>query len=186
MDHGLANARLHTVTVWRNLLLIGLGLSLSVNIMLSVFVLSKRHSVVLLPTIRSGGAYEIGDRINRAYLEDTARTIIHTLLNVTPGVRENVLESLLAQTHPSFYGEFRRYFSDWMEEVKSRNIATAFYPLSIRSDPATLQVTIKGILRSYIGSQKVDEERVTYLMTFDYTGTRLTLARLTEEREAAQ
>lgn len=186
MDRGIANSRLAAVTVWRNLLLAGLGLSLAVNVMLAAFVMGKHQSVVLLPSVRAGGTYELGAAgVSRAYLEDMARTVTHTMLNITPGVDDYVLDSLLSLTHPSFYGSFRGQFEDWVAEVRDRNLSTAFYPLSLRSDPAALSVTVTGVLRSYIGEKQVDEERVIYRLSFDYTGTRLTLASLQEQREDA-
>ncbi len=180
METAAHNARLHTVTVWRNLLLVGMGLSLAGNLVLAVAMLSRERTVVLVPS-PAGRVYSLGATVNAAYLEDMARDVTLTLLNVHPGATAYVGDAILKMAHPSFHGAFKRRFDAWMEEVTRRKLSTAFYPTTLTADPKTLTVRITGVLKSFIGEAEVDSETVAYSLAFDYAAGRLTLASFREE-----
>lgn len=182
MDLGSHNAHLHSVTVWRNLLLAGMGLSLTVNVLLGLAVLTKRETVVMVPS-PAGRIYSTGERVNAAYLEDSARDVALTMLNVHPGTTDYVRDAILKIAHPAFYGPFKRTFDVWLADIKARKLATAFYPTTITADTHALTVRVTGVLKSFIGKSQVDSETVTYRIGFDNAAGRLTLSLFEEETD---
>ncbi|NKB55042.1 MAG: hypothetical protein GKS00_01790 [Alphaproteobacteria bacterium] len=180
MDRAGHNAQLHGAIVWRNLLLAGMGLSLTGNLLLGLAVLSGRETVVLVPS-PAGRVYTAGDSVNAAYLEDMARDVVLTLFNVHAGTTDYVRDAVLKMAHPAFYGQFKLRFDGWMAEVRQRKLATAFYPTTIAADTATLSVRVTGVLRSFIGEAQVDAETVAYRIVFDNAAGRLTLSLIEEE-----
>lgn len=181
MEHTAHNIQLHTATVWRNLLLVGMGLSLSTNLMLGLAVLNKRQSIVTIPS-PAGRAYQLGESVNAAYLEDMARDVVLTFLNVHPGTTDYVRDAILKTAHPAFYGQFKRHFDGWLADIKHRKLATAFYPTTITADTKALSVRVTGVLKSFIGKAQVDTETVAYVIGFTNAAGRLTLSRFEEEQ----
>jgi len=181
MDLAGHNAHLHSMTVWRNLLLAGLGLSLSVNVLLGLAVLAKRETVVMVPS-PAGRVYTTGERVNTAYLEDMARDVALTFLNVHPGTTDYVQDAILKIAHPAFYGQFKRAFDTWLSDIKARKLATAFYPTTVTADTRALTVRITGVLKSFIGESQVDSELVAYRIGFVNAAGRLTLTQFEEEK----
>jgi len=182
MEHSSHNTQLHVATVWRNLLLVGMGLSLSANLVLGLVVLDKRQSIVVVPS-PAGQIYQLGYTVNAAYLEDMGRDVALTFLNVHPGTTDYVRDAILKIAHPSFYGEFKRHFDSWMTDIKARKLSTAFYPTTITADTQKLSVRVTGVLKSFIGEAQVDAEQVAYIIGFNNAAGRLTLSRFEEEQE---
>ncbi|MFQ5535491.1 MAG: TraE/TraK family type IV conjugative transfer system protein [Sphingomonadales bacterium] len=181
MERANHNTRLHTVTVWRNLLLVGMGMSLSVNLVLGLVALDKRQSVILVPS-PAGQTYQLGETVNAAYLEDMGRDVALTFLNVHPGTTDYVRDAVLKIAHPAFYGEFKRHFDSWMTDIKARKLSTAFYPTTIAADTPKLTVRVTGVLKSFIGEAQVDSEQVAYVIGFNNAAGRLSLSRFEEEQ----
>ncbi len=182
MEHARHNTQLHTVTVWRNLLLVGLGLSLASNLVLGVVVLDKRQSVIVVPS-PAGRTYRLGENVNAAYLEDMSRDVALTFLNVNPETTDYVRNAILKIADPAFYGEFKRLFDVWMVEIRNRKLSTAFYPTALTADTRDLSVRVSGVLKSFIGKAEVDSEALTYLIGFNNVAGRLTLSRFEEEKK---
>jgi len=182
MERASHNTQLHVATVWRNLLLVGLGLSLSANLALGLAILDKRQSVIVVPS-PAGQTYQLGESVNAAYLEDMARDVALTFLNVHPGTTDYVRDAILKIAHPAFYGEFKRHFDGWLADIKRRKLSTAFYPTTITANTATLSVRITGVLKSFIGEAQVDAEKVAYVIGFNNAAGRLTLSRFEEEQK---
>ncbi len=181
MEHASHNTQLHTATVWRNLLLVGMGLSLSSNLVLGLAILDERQSVVVVPS-PAGQTYQLGETVNTAYLEDMGRDVALTFLNVHPGTTDYVRDAILKIAHPAFDGEFKRHFDSWMEDIRRRKLSTAFYPTTIIADPAKLSVRVTGVLKSFIGEAQVDAESIIYIIGFNNAAGRLTLSRFEEEQ----
>jgi len=182
MDSKEHNTQLHTVTVWRNLLLVGVGLSLIINILLGIAVLMKSHTTILVPS-PAGRVYQIGETVNASYLEDVARDVALTVLNIHPGNTDYVRDAVLKMAHPSFYGDFKRFFDTLLTDIRSRKMATAFYPTTITAKPDQLTVHVTGTLKSFIGKSEVDDESVSYRIAFNNTAGRLTLTGFEEEQD---
>ncbi len=182
MERSSHNTQLHRTTIWRNILLIGMGLSLTINLLLAFAVLDKRQSVVVIPS-PAGQVYRIGEVVNPAYLEDMARDVALTVLNLHPGTTDYVSDAILKMAHPAFYGDFKRYFDGWLTDIRRRKLSTAFYPTTVTANTHDLTVRITGTLKSYIGKAEVDSESVAYLIGFHNAAGRLTLSRFEEEQE---
>ncbi len=182
MEHARHNTQLHTVTVWRNLLLVGLGLSLASNLVLCIVVLNKHQSIIVVPS-PAGQTYRLGETVNAAYLEDMARDVALTFLNVTPETTDYVRDAILRIADPAFYGDFKRLFDVWIVEIKGRRLSTAFYPTTITADTQALTVRVGGVLKSFIGKAEVDSETLSYLIGFNNVAGRLTLSHFEEEKK---
>ena len=64
-------------------------------------------------------------------------------------------------------------------DIKTRQITTAFYPLSIKADSKNLTAIIEGDLHRHLG-KSVTKTRKTYRLKFLYTGSKLALLEFQE------
>ena len=162
-----------------------LGLSLVANLALSLGMAGRDMTTVLVPAV-SGPVWEVGSSwAGRRYLEDTARTAAVTLLTLTPENAGHVREAASRMSDASARGAIGAWVAAQAERMARRNLATAFYPERIETDPDALTVLVRGRLATWIGREEVSRKPKAYRLAFRVSDGRLGLLRF-EDMEDEQ
>ena len=137
-----------------------LVLSMAANLALSVGLGLREGMTVLIPAV-SGPAWEVGGSwAGRRYVEDAARL-----------------------SHASARGAIGAWVAAEAERMRKRDLATAFYPRSIESEPGALIVEIGGELVTWIGREETSRETRRYRLAFRIDNGRLGLLRFEQLEE---
>ena len=154
-----------------------LGLSVLANLALAQGLATRDRVTVLVPAV-AGPAWEVGETwAGRRYLEDAARTAAVTLLTLTPENAGFVRDAAARLAHASARGPIGAWVAAEAERMARRDLATAFYPRSIESEPGALRVEVEGELVTWIGREEAFRERRRYRLAFRIDGGRLGLVR---------
>ena len=160
-----------------------LVLSMAANLALSVGLGLREGMTVLIPAV-SGPAWEVGGSwAGRRYLEDAARTAAVTLLTLTPENAGHVRGAAARLSHASARGAVGAWVAAEAERMRKRDLATAFYPRSIESEPGALIVEIGGELVTWIGREEASRETRRYRLAFRIDNGRLGLLRFEQLEE---
>ena len=160
-----------------------LVLSMAANLALSVGLGLREGMTVLIPAV-SGPAWEVGGSwAGRRYLEDAARTAAVTLLTLTPENAGHVRGAAARLSHASARGAIGAWVAAEAERMRKRDLATAFYPRSIESEPGALIVEIRGELVTWIGREEASRETRRYRLAFRIDNGRLGLLRFEQLEE---
>ena len=159
-----------------------LALSMGVNAVLSHGLATRERMAVLVPAV-SGPVWTVGESwAGRRYLEDTARTVAVTLLTLTPENAVEVREAVSRMAHASARGAIAAWVETEAEGLARRNLASAFYPLSVEVAPDELAAEVTGELVTWLGREEATRARKRYRLVFAIDGGRIGLVRF-EERE---
>ena len=175
METGLRRARDARVALSALLVL-----SMTANLVLALSLAGREAVTVLVPAV-TGPAWEVGGgRAGERYLEDMARTAAVTLLSLTPENAEHVREAAARMSHPSARGAISAWVAAEARRMAGRDLAAAFYPARIETDPGTLAVEVEGELATWIGREESAREDKHYRLTFRLDGGRIGLVRFEE------
>ena len=159
-----------------------LALSMGVNGLLSHGLATRERMAVLVPAV-SGPVWTVGETwAGRRYLEDTARTVAVTLLTLTPSNAVEVREAVSRMAHASARGAIAAWVETEAERLARRNLASAFYPMSVEAAQDELVADVAGELVTWLGREEATRERKRYRLVFAIEGGRIGLVRF-EERE---
>ena len=86
-------------------------------------------------------------------------------------------EAAARLAHASARGAIGAWVAAEAERMARRDLATAFYPRSIESEPGALRVEVEGELVTWIGREEAFRERRRYRLAFRIDGGRLGLVR---------
>ena len=166
----------------RNVLAYMFGGSFVLNVLLgiSVFHLKDKERIVVTPPVIEREFWVSADRVSDSYLEQMSEYLIGLILNVTPsnfGVRS---EHLLACVEPANYGIIKEKLIREQQEIERRGLSTVFHITAFRTNATELEVEVKGILKSWIGSAEADSKEQAYKISYSYNSGRL---KITDFRE---
>ena len=166
-----------------------LVLSMTANLMLTMSFAGRETVTVLVPAT-AGPNWEVGGGgvgINRAgarYLEDMARTVVVTLLTLTPENAAHVRLAAARMSHASARGAIGTWVEAEAARMAGRDMASAFYPAEIEADPERLAVEIAGELVTWIGREESSREDRRYRLAFRIDGGRIGLLRFEQLEDA--
>ena len=160
-----------------------LVLSMTANLALGIGLARREAVTVLVPAV-TGPAWEVGaslgGRAGARYLEDMARTAAVTLLTVTPENAAHVRRAAARLSHASARGAIGAWVEEQAARMAGRDLATAFYPMSIEADTERLTVEIAGELVTWIGREESSRKNRRYRLAFRIDGGRIGLLRFEE------
>ena len=100
-----------------------------------------------------------------------------TLLTLTPENAGSVRQAAARLAHASARGAIGAWVTAEAERMRKRDLATAFYPRTIESEPDALAVEIAGELVTWIGRDEAFRQKRRYRLVFRIDGGRLGLLR---------
>lgn len=166
----------------RKALAFALGCSFALNALLgaTTFYLKDKEKIIVVPPVIEREFWVSADRVSESYLEQTSEYLIGLILNVTPSNFGARSEHLLAYVEPANYGPIKEKLIREQQEIERRGLSTVFHITAFRTNASELEVEVKGILKSWIGSSPADSKEQTYKMSYSYNSGRL---KITDFRE---
>jgi type IV conjugative transfer system protein TraE len=159
------------------------GVLLVSNLLLTAIIFRQDLRVMLVPThINKEVTITVGS-VSEEYLELITRDYIGLILNLTPENYEYAESSILKHTHPSSYGAIQHELGELARDIKSRNVAISFSMTDMVVDKRNLKIDVTGYLETKIGLKSVSREVKQYRVTYDFTGSRLTLKEFYEVKD---
>ena len=154
MRHEAMQSERRKVRDTRFVLAVLLALSMGVNAVLSHGLAQRESMAVLVPAV-SGPAWTVGETwAGRRYVEDTARTVVVTLLTLTPENAVEVREAAARMSHASARGEIAAWVETEAARLKRRDLSSAFYPLGIEVATDELAAEVTGELVTWLGREE--------------------------------
>ena len=154
-----------------------MGLAVLSTCLLAGKLSTMQEKIVMVPTLSTEMIID-GNNVSASYLEESALLYASTLLDLTaetiPAKRNLILKNASTRSESSIKS-LQEYFAKKEEEHKKFGLMTFFAAKKIDVEPRKLQVTIEGLLTSTFGKRGIEEERVKYLMAFDFVGGMLKL-----------
>ena len=163
----------------RNVAFCLLLIALVAIVILSLSVTAKKDQLILVPLTSHPTTVEAG-KVRRDYLRETAITISYFFENITPETADYFKDRILSVTHPSARGRLSAGLQETVERWRDGASSRAWYPRDIYEDPKTLYVEVTGELRTFVGTQLVDQRQMTLAMQFFQEGYSLYLQDIQE------
>lgn len=158
------------ITKQRNLLLIGIGVTMFVIVVLSITLLRQERVTVVVPGY-TGVEFSVSTKgVSREYLELVSKDVIHTLLNITPYNYEYVREKILKITTPEKYGKVKYEIEKMIEDLNTRQFSLRFTINKLEVNEKSLEVVVSGYLTSYVGIKQTGSHFTKYKLGFEYRG----------------
>lgn len=180
------DSKLNELSLAINRLLIALGVVAIIALLLAASVMKlsgKRERVVIVPPNISEPFYLANSYVSEAYLRQMADYYTRLIYNVTPKSVDTQIETLLNHVDSGRYHELRSQLTRKAEEIKSKNLATAFFPTRFDVDEKTMNVYVEGDFAMILGREKQRLERKQFLLIFDYKDGRIWLKQIREVNE---
>ncbi|KAB2836390.1 MAG: conjugal transfer protein TraE, partial [Caedimonadaceae bacterium] len=137
----------------RNLLLLGFGVTLGTNLILSLLVMGKSERIILVPTTSLDHrlVYEEGD-FNDTYLIDWANSLLREVLTVNPETVDFQNKKFLELSLSS--NLLKEKLEQLSRDIKRDHVSTVFYPKTFSIDRVVQQITVTGTFMAYFGQDK--------------------------------
>jgi conjugal transfer pilus assembly protein TraE len=164
------------------LLLALLLASTAANVVLAALALhaSGRERIVVVPPTINKTFWVEPERVSAEYLQQMGYFLMQLVLNVTPQSADHQSRVLLQYAAPAAFGELRNQLATSTERVKRDGAATVFSAQDISVDERNLKVGLRGQLTTYVSERRISEVMKGYLIEFQTTGGRLTVAAFRE------
>ena len=153
------------------------ALAVIANFLLIIKLSSTSEKIIMVPGITRDLSVE-GSRVSQSYLEETALLFASHLLDLTPDTitfKKNIILKQASNRSDKSLKSLQDYFALKEEEHKKFGLSTFFSLKEMQVDTKNLQVLMEGILTSTFGKRGFEQDRVKYLLSFDYTGGHLKL-----------
>ncbi len=166
----------------RKALALALVCSFTLNVLLgaTTFYLKDKEKIIVVPPVIEREFWVAAGRVSDSYLEQTSEYLIGLILNVTPSNFGARAEHLLAYVEPANYGPIKEKLIRERQEIERRGLSTVFHITAFGTNASALEVEVKGILKSWIGSAPADSKEQTYKISYSYNSGRL---KITDFRE---
>ena len=166
----IGQSRVKALVQHRNLITLGLAVSVLLNVMLASLSLSLWHGMeekFMPPMItepmtigRNGG--------DAAYLRNTADYFARLFLNITPSNAVERIEQVLRYVHPKDYGLMKKQLQDDAKGIDKTKQSRYFTPISYEVDVRQQQVEVIGDETFLIGRKLVGTYRRAYRLGFTF------------------
>ena len=158
----------------RNVIAFTMVSLLVIALLLAFEIVTKDQTEIVLPSQITGEYKFQGNKISGSYLVDKGVEALTYILSVTPSNADYKLQKITKIIHPNIYQPVKEEFMEMIDDIKSRNITTYFYPMNAIADEEKKGVKITGELHTSVG-KNVEIEKQTYWLGFHSTGTEVFL-----------
>lgn len=143
------------------------------NILLSWFVFTAdiREKTILYPTGTTKSFWVHGDKVDPVYLEEMGEMFSTWLKNFHKDNVAAQFRKVLEHTDSRVHSDLQAWLSSEEERVIRNEISSSFYPLRMRVNGYTVDVT--GRLIGYVGGVEVSQNIRVLRLSFAYTGGKL-------------
>ncbi|MCH9626264.1 MAG: hypothetical protein S4CHLAM123_14600 [Chlamydiales bacterium] len=150
-------------------------LSLSLILLLS-FLFTKRERVIIAPPIVEKEFWVDRKHVSPTYLEQFGYFLGQLLLGKSSYSAPSQRTLLLRHTDPFFVGTLKNKLLEEEEMLKTQNASYTFFPVSVQVNATSNEVLLEGDRVFYVSGKQVSSEREGYILSFNFSGSRLLLA----------
>lgn len=161
----------------RNALGIVLLVMILSNLLLVWQVLNTRSQMILVPSRVSDGMVAQGGGDIR-YLEALALDAVQAMYTLSPATTSYSRSVIDRVSNPAEREVLLKRFDDTASDIKKREISTVFMPEKIDHDLAGLLLVVTGQFSTYLGTNKVAEDRRVIRVAFAEFGGSVRVARI--------
>lgn len=165
--------------VQRNLLGLLAAALLVNNLILSGAVCFSRERIVLVPPRITKQLWVQGNQVSKEYLTEMGAYMSKLFLDLSPATVFYNHGTLLTYATPEAYGQLKKQFRKEADEYTKLQLSTHFKPIEILSNPETMEVTIKGSMRSYVAGKHIRDSHETVVIQFTHRDAGLLLEKVT-------
>lgn len=170
MNRSLALSQKARLVKQRNILSSSTALLAIICLGLVAFVCVSREKIIIVPARIEKSFWMQGSEFSPNYIEQMALYYLSFLLNKhRSNIRYNH-EFVLRFAASSYYGELKKRLFKESKRLEEENLATTFYPKKTSVDPKSLVCEVTGLFQGRVGSAKVMEEEVTFILQFTLEG----------------
>jgi type IV conjugative transfer system protein TraE len=169
----------------RNILFLCLIASFIVLTLLIIILVTKSRTVILVPSnLQTEMRLSTDGKASKTYIEQFARDIMHTMLNVTPSSIKYASKSILKISSPKLHKTLSHQFAVYEKDVINKNIST-YFSLHTITFPTedNLSVLTEGEMITFIGKDIVSKQNRKYKLRFELNGTKIFLIGFNEVEE---
>jgi conjugal transfer pilus assembly protein TraE len=154
----------------RNSLVLGLGLSIALNLIQAIATVCLSHTTrtILVPTEVKEPMWVAEHKLSSEYLRQITDYFVGLFLNTTPESIPDKSNTILKYVHPSAYGEVRAYLQEEEKHMKHNQQARFFSPIRFEVDAKLNKVVVTGDEIHLIGKLEAFRERRNYEVTYLY------------------
>lgn len=170
----------------KRMIFAALGLSLAANLALAAALLVKEPPVqtIVVPSPIFGPAEDEWtfdeNGPDAKYLQRFALSLLGRLATVTPASVERSFADVLPHVDPEAAGAFERRLREEAKGLAADHASLVFYPSDAAVDRAALEVDVKGVAKTLIGSKVASSRTLVYRLSFANRAGRLFLVSLKE------
>lgn len=182
MRNFISESKLSVLLKQRNgTLVLAMGLLLIVIFQeLTIFSLRHRERIIVIPPVVSQRFWIAHDQVSTNYLVDMTRYFISQLLNVTPEIYIQQLETILPYVDPASYGNLKQKWYQELKRIQHHQISTVFYPHDIAVDRNKLIADVDGELKISAGNAKPISRQLHYQIYYQYRHGKLWISEIKE------
>lgn len=148
---------------------------LALTVLILAHLLStSQERIVLVPTLKTETSLSSG-MPSPAYLEMVTRDTASLFLNRHPNNLKYFRDNILRMAHPSSHGELESALLATEKRLIATQTSTTFFPSEIITDPQTNYTEIHGRLHTYLGNERIKDERMIFGADWTYDSMRLWL-----------
>lgn len=152
----------------RNISMIfGLGMMVS-NFFLLFIIITSNHKTYLVPPYLNQQVWASNNQVSKSYLEEMSLFYSHLLLEVSPSSAPYKRDVLLKHVSPQYYGALKGKLISDENRYTKENLTTSFKVVSLEVNEEKMEVTLEGVLDSYIASKKIKQSKDKYLISYKY------------------
>lgn len=134
------------------------------------------HQKTYITPFFGGNGFEISDtKVDGNYMNLMSENFIYSMLNITPKTVSHQHELVMKYVSSSVYSQFKENLVKENKLVKEKEISSHIEITHIKSQPEDLTSVISGELSRMVGTRNLKQEKVQYLMRFDYVLGKLTI-----------
>lgn len=117
---------------------------------------------------------------SQGYLKEMANRVFELRLNYSPNTIDEHFETLVHLSAPSKQEAIKKILKEESENVKKRNITSAFYIKNIVTDNRHHLAKVTGELYRSVHDKLVKPELKSYLISFDFKAGEMSLSAISE------
>ena len=158
----------------RSFFIYAFAASLIVNVILAIglIVLDKKDRVVVLPAEITKSFWLDADGVSPEYLEQMGLFALQLALNNSPETFQYVSPDQRGATEVFLTAQGRR--------MKSANASVHMLPEAVETRASTMQVSVRGNVRQFIGDKPTSMQKKCWIVKFTYRNSRLWLETMQE------
>lgn len=173
MHHALHTLKAQWAHRERRMLRLGCGGLMGLCALLSVGMMRKDTTVVLIPPTGDAMNIRAGEP-SPAYVEKMALLAVHYLMDNTPGSVGYHHTQLLSMVSSGAHGALTAKLREDTHLYESQGVTTAFFPHGV-SHGDSPSVQVKGMWRTFLAATLVRQEEITLAVDYAFEGTRFVI-----------